>query len=230
MGYVFMSGHVSPVKRGFFCDDQSLKHPVSDETISVGNCVLLWAVIGIFLICSVEAIFFRVHAFPKWEAMVKRLKKERTCFGRVPMTLVQIYRILGYFAFGAVATLLTTELAKYQVGRLRPYFLSACKPVEEGKSDVLSDKLCKDENQFYIFVTNYTCTGDAHEVIEARKSFLSGHSSFSFYTAVFLILYLQAVRQQACNRMVSGFGLGPDYDCLQGMPHCQALPTVRPFR
>ena len=56
-----------------------------------------------------------VHAFPKWEAMVKRMKVERNWFGRIPMTVVQIYRIVGYFGFGAVATLLTTEVAKYQV-------------------------------------------------------------------------------------------------------------------
>merc|ERR1719312_1801469 len=102
--YVFMRGHVNPVIRGFFCDDQTIKHPDvgKNETISVGNCVALWAVIGIFFICAVEAIFYRVHAFPKWEAMVNRLKERRTWFGRVPMTVVQVYRIVGYFGFGAV--------------------------------------------------------------------------------------------------------------------------------
>lgn len=105
--------------------------------------------------------------------------------------IIQIYRIVGHFGFGAVATLLTTEIAKYQVGRLRPYFLTAC-------NIDLTDELCKDGN-FYKFVTEYTCNGtdpstgeETHDVMEARKSFLSGHSSFSFYTAAFLILYLQA--------------------------------------
>ena len=39
MGYIYiiMSGHVAPFKRGFFCDDESIKHPWTkhdDETVT----------------------------------------------------------------------------------------------------------------------------------------------------------------------------------------------------
>ena len=61
----------------------------------------------------------------------------------------------------------------------------------------LTDELCKDRD-FYIFVTKFTCKNsiggeidEPKDMMEARKSFLSGHSSFSFYAATFLILYLQ---------------------------------------
>ena len=42
-----------------------------------------------------------------------------------------------------------------------------------------------------VFVTNYTCDGEDKLIREARKSFVSGHASFSFYCATFLIIYLQ---------------------------------------
>lgn len=189
--YIFMKGNVAPFTRGFFCDDQNLKHPMLPEKISVGQCVAIWAAIGFLVIICTESIFYRVHVFPSWWLEMFERRYKRSWIGPLPLTIIQIYRIVGHFGFGAVATLLTTEIAKYQVGRLRPYFLTVC-------NMDLTDELCKD-GDFYKFVTEYTCNGtdpstgeETHDVMEARKSFLSGHSSFSFYTAAFLILYLQA--------------------------------------
>ena len=48
------------------------------------------------------------------------------------------FRILGYFLVGTLFCTLTTELAKYKIGRLRPYFLTVCKPE-------MSDAICKVE-------------------------------------------------------------------------------------
>lgn len=192
--YVFMHGHVAPVSRGFFCDDQNLKHPEVEEKISVGECVIIWGCIAVFIVTTTEFIFCQVHTFPGWDEMMKRLKKEMSYLGRIPVTILQIYRVVGYFVFGGVASLLTTETAKYQIGRLRPYFLTAAKKHCHLE---LTDELCKDK-EFYKFVTEFTCknsTGgvidEPKDMMEARKSFLSGHSSFSFYAATFLILYLQ---------------------------------------
>ena len=97
--------------------------------------------------------------------------------------------MLGYFFIGALGALLTTEMAKYKIGRLRPFFLTAC-------NIQLTDQLCKDEHGYNKFVTDYNCSNpDLAEVREARKSFLSGHSSFSFYSATFLIIYFQVCKQ-----------------------------------
>ena len=76
-------------------------------------------------------------------------------------------------------------MAKYKIGRHRPYFLTACKIN-------LTDTLCQDANGYQQFVEKFECPGDPYEVREASKSFMSGHSSFSFYCATFLILYLHA--------------------------------------
>jgi phosphatidate phosphatase len=48
------------------------------------------------------------------------------CLGKIPLVVVELYRMLGYFFIGALGALLTTEMAKYKIGRLRPFFLTVC--------------------------------------------------------------------------------------------------------
>ena len=174
--YVFTHGK-EPYDRGFFCDDQSIKHPYLEEEIPETIAFAIWGVIVFLLIPAIELLHVTIYSHLSPTPLGK--------WG--PWVFIELYRILGYFKLGALFTLLTTEMAKFKVGRLRPYFLTICEPD-------LSDVKCKDENGFYIFVTpdNYNCTGDAEEVREARKSFLSGHASLSFYTATFLVVYIQA--------------------------------------
>ena len=173
--YVFLQGDLQPYQRGFYCDDQAIKHPDLPEEISVGECVLIWALIVVLLVPAIE--FLHVTVFDHGE------QPSRVC--NMPWVLIELYRVMGYFTLGALCTLLTTEMAKYKIGRLRPYFLTVC--------DIdLTDNLCKDEFGYNKFVTEYTCRGDRHHVNEASKSFLSGHSSFSFYCATFLIVYIHA--------------------------------------
>ena len=52
--------------------------------------------------------------------------------------------------------------------------------------------ICNDTNGFMIYVEDYHCLSEVStkEVREAAKSFFSGHSSFSFYCATFLIVFL----------------------------------------
>ena len=37
------------------------------------------------------------------------------CFSKLPVIVIELYRILGYFFIGALGCLLTTELAKYKI-------------------------------------------------------------------------------------------------------------------
>eukprot|EP00091_Calanus_sinicus_P017461 TRINITY_DN37734_c0_g1_i1.p2 TRINITY_DN37734_c0_g1~~TRINITY_DN37734_c0_g1_i1.p2 ORF type:complete len:121 (-),score=29.46 TRINITY_DN37734_c0_g1_i1:343-705(-) len=94
---------------------------------------------------------------------------------------------------GAMSCFLFTDLSKFRIGRLGPHFLEICKPDYQN--------ICKDDNDFEKFVIGEDidiCGGLASNqttpkmLKEARLSFMSGHSSFSFYCATFLILYLQA--------------------------------------
>jgi len=94
------------------------------------------------------------------------------------------------YALGAVCTMLITEIGKRSIGRLRPHFIDVCKPDWE-KIDCFT-KIDDHYVANYIFMKPEICTGDAHLIREARVSFPSGHSSFTVYSMVFVIVYLEA--------------------------------------
>ena len=185
--YVFASDF-EPFHRGFFCDDQNLKHPYLPQTVPIAQCVIIWAAVSTFFIVVVEIL----RSWAEAQAGERRLKPLTN--SRTPWIAVELYRHFGYFTLGALTTLLFTELAKYNIGRLRPHFLTLCKPK-------LTKDLCEDEFGYSKFVTENEeeiCEGlisgevTKKQLHEARLSFLSGHSSFSFYCGMFLIVYLQA--------------------------------------
>lgn len=60
------------------------------------------------------------------------------------------------FVFGAVVEHLTTDIGKYSIGRLRPHFLSVCKP-DSTKYNCASG-----------YITADVCTGDESLIREAR--------------------------------------------------------------
>ena len=114
--YLFTGGKW-PKKRGFFCDDESLKHPIVEETISTGACFIIWAAISIVVVVSVEVLHFLVFHPNAQEANRENMFK-------VPFVVLELFRIVGFFVIGAVINLLIIEIAKFSIGRLRPHFLT----------------------------------------------------------------------------------------------------------
>ena len=89
--------------------------------------------------------------------------------------------------FGIIYIFVNCSLAQFYL-----YFISVC-------NIQLTDELCKDDFGYNKFVEPpHNCVprkGDPdplHTINEAKKSFMSGHSSFSFYCATFLVIYLHA--------------------------------------
>lgn len=186
--YVFTS-NFPPFHRGFFCDDQNLKHPLLPQTVPIVACVLVWALVSVTLIIFVETL--RTWAEKGCGRPDKPIPGSNT-----PWIAFELYRHFGYFTLGALTCLLFTEMSKYSIGRLRPHFLTVCQPK-------MTPELCDDQYGYKKFVTDdegVICMGlkqnggnyTMRQLHEARLSFLSGHSSFSFYCAMFVIVYLQA--------------------------------------
>lgn len=42
----------------------------------------------------------------------------------VPVFIQNLYKYIGFFVFGAACCQLTTDIAKYSIGRYRPHFIS----------------------------------------------------------------------------------------------------------
>ncbi|KAK6315605.1 hypothetical protein J4Q44_G00131290 [Coregonus suidteri] len=168
----------NPFKRGFFCNDDSIKYPLKEDTISYQ---LLG---GVMIPVTVLTMVFG-------ECLSVYLKhiKSKSSFSN--MYVASVYKAIGTFVFGAAMSQSLTDIAKYSIGRLRPHFLDVCKP---------DWKLINCTAGAYI--EDFTCTGDTHMVNEARLSFYSGHSSFSMYCMLFLALYIQARLQAEWARLL----------------------------
>ncbi|KAF7244395.1 Phospholipid phosphatase 3 [Varanus komodoensis] len=160
---------IAPYKRGFYCNDESIRYPLkSGETIN--DAVLCAAGILIAILAIIIGEFYRIHY----------LKETSRSFIQNPY-VAALYKQVGCFAFGCAISQSFTDIAKVSIGRLRPNFIAVCMP------DVTTI------NCSHGYIEEYQCLNpDQNKVQEARKSFFSGHASFSLYTMLYLVLYLQA--------------------------------------
>ncbi|XP_054612322.1 phospholipid phosphatase 1 isoform X2 [Dunckerocampus dactyliophorus] len=175
--FVILTAQHKPFRRGFFCNDDSIKYPLKEDTISYQ---LLG---GVMIPLTVLTMIFGECLC----VYLKRLKSKSSFGGYV----ARVYKAVGTFLFGAAMSQSLTDIAKYSIGRLRPHFLDVCKP---------DWKLISCSAGTY--VENFTCTGNPTMVNEGRLSFYSGHSSFSMYCMLFLALYLQARLQVDWARLL----------------------------
>ncbi|XP_066967218.1 phospholipid phosphatase 1 isoform X1 [Macrobrachium rosenbergii] len=162
----------SPFERGMFCDDESIRYPYSDyESVSDTALLLFGVAMPVGLISLLE------WSRTRRESVGKPVK---LCGRNLHSWFWAAYCSVGTFLFGCACSQLTTDIAKYTVGRLRPHFVDICKPD-------WSQINCSE-----IYVQHIPCTNtDEHRLKEARLSFPSGHASFSAYTMIYLVIYLQ---------------------------------------
>ncbi|XP_056271539.1 phospholipid phosphatase 3 isoform X2 [Pseudoliparis swirei] len=158
---------VWPYQRGLYCSDSSLRFPYKRSTVP--SSVLTAVGLTLPAVSIVIGECFRIH----------QLREGTKSFIGNPY-VAALYKQMGVFLFGCAASQSFTDIAKVAVGRMRPHFLDVCKPDFSAIDCSLG------------YITNYTCTGPESDVQEARKSFFSGHASFSMYTMLYLAFYLQS--------------------------------------
>ncbi|XP_046549696.1 phospholipid phosphatase 1-like [Haliotis rubra] len=119
-----------------------------------------------------------------------------------------LFAQLGVACFGGGICYLTTEVVKLVVGRLRPHFFDVCKP-DFSKINCSTG-----------YIVDYVCQGTNDAlIIDAKKSFPSGHSSFIAFAMTYIIMYVQLrLGRKNCRllRALLQFGaaLGGVYVCV----------------
>lgn len=173
------SNFVYPYKRGFYCDDDSIYYPFKHSTVTSFNLYVFGLAIPILAILIIEA--YRTYVFePRFAS--KPCVPKISLLGRACHPYAtRLYFYIGYFLFGAALCQSLSNVAKYSVGRLRPHFMSICKPSFNVSSCI-----------GHAYIEEPHCMGDYRKVREGRLSFPSGHSSFAFYTMMFAVFYIQA--------------------------------------
>lgn len=163
-----------PYKRGFYCDDETIRYPYLDSTVPSEVLYVVGLGLPIVTIIITEAVHY-INDKSKYPPY-KFLDYD------IPSFFVLCYKCIGIFGFAAASSQLITDVGKYTIGRLRPHFMAVCKP----------NINCTSEAK-WTYITDYVCTSGetAKRIRDARLSFPSGHSSFSAVTMVFVILYLQ---------------------------------------
>jgi len=164
--------NIQPINRGFFCFDYSLKYPhIEHETVPQYLCLIIWLFISTTIIVTTELSI------------------------RSPLETQLKYCLSGIFS-----CIISTDILKYSVGKLRPYFLTLCSPdyneicIDESAYYTIGNSEEQHFDEFfqkYVNDDNHICSSNitSGSLKEARLSFISGHTSFSFYFVVFLIIY-----------------------------------------
>lgn len=160
-------------QRGFFCDDESIRHPYLKSTIP---SIYLY-IVGMFMNCIVMVLIEFLNC-------PKSTKEIRINGRTIPNWLYNTYCVIGVFLFGMACSQLTTDIIKYTVGRLRPHFYTVCLPSID----------CTDVNN-HKYHEVFNCTNPLYNhnkriMKELRLSFPSGHSSFAMYTMTYFAIYL----------------------------------------
>ncbi|KAL8430970.1 hypothetical protein Efla_003961 [Eimeria flavescens] len=169
-------------ERGFFCGDPDIALPYKPQTVSSHLLIAISVVFPFCLIACMEALLLGLRL--TGETAAGNGKRGGRLGGwRIPEGLVEVYRHLGAFCFSILSCWVLTEVLKNAVGSLRPHFLSVCQP-DWGQL------ICR-RGEEQVYVSRYRCLGDEARVAEARRSFPSGHSSFTFCGMLFAALYLQ---------------------------------------
>ena len=179
---VLLEKNVIPGHRqGFFCNDNSIKFPYEkEETVSVKLFLGLNFGISTILYIFGEICLSR-QSHGDESQNEDGLKENKLKF----QWLTRIFKLIFSLSWCMAATMMITSVIKSTVGSLRPHFMEVCNP------DVDCSKYSND-----VYLLNYTCQANKNYesqeiIIEARRSFPSGHSSVSAAVMGFNILYIQ---------------------------------------
>ena len=174
---------------------------ISKEFYLISECLLRLALLSAFLLTETATPFTRIihkdemylYSNPHSESYFPTFILWQIVTFIPPIAIGCVYLRRNDLLDAGVALLAVTLLMplngfitnclKLAVGRPRPDFAHRCWPEGDIPGDIFDELPLKQDLK---------CSGDLDEVIQGRKSFPSGHSSFSFATFGFVFLYLSA--------------------------------------
>ncbi|XP_023650476.2 phospholipid phosphatase 3-like isoform X2 [Paramormyrops kingsleyae] len=165
--FMLHKSSVQPYQRGFYCDDGSIRFSYKKSTVSSSVLLAVGLILPITSIIIGEC--YRIHYLSQGS---------RSFIGNPYVSA--LYKQVGFFIFGCAVSQSFTDIAKVSVGRMRPHFLAVCDP----DFSLINCSVG--------YVVDYKCRGQESRVQEARKSFFSGHASFSMFAMLYLVFYLQS--------------------------------------
>ncbi|XP_067654954.1 phospholipid phosphatase 3-like isoform X2 [Haliotis asinina] len=169
-----------PFRQGFFCDDDTIKYPYKQSTISVTLLMVVSLAVPLVVMVLSDAHF--------------KVYKLRGTMTRHTV-LRGVFNVALVFLFGGALTFIVTDIGKYSIGRLRPHFISVCHPA-------LSTTCAEG------YIQNYTCEGsDKQAISEARLSFPSGHASISFFGMTYFAVFLYARLPKSSPSLLKPFAM-----------------------
>uniref|UniRef100_A0A0N5AM74 AcidPPc domain-containing protein n=1 Tax=Syphacia muris TaxID=451379 RepID=A0A0N5AM74_9BILA len=166
---VFMGQLAPPYERGFYCYEiEGINHPFQPNTVSSKHVIAVSLGLPFFVIFIAEALF---------SYSAEGIKGRRKYF------FFATSKYLGYMCLFTICVLLI-EAAKCIFSRLRPHYLSVCKP----------DWSYINCTSPTAYITSAHCTGtDEHRIKIGRQSFPSGHSGVAVFFLFYTFMYLKGL-------------------------------------
>ena len=162
-----------PVIRGFYCNDNSINKPFLKGTISSANGVTVTVLLGFLCFLIVE--YFQKRRTCSDFQLVESFKKRKTCSDfHLKKFVIDVFYLLMLYLYATGITMFITDIGKYTLGRLRPNYLSVCKPN-------WSKINCTNVHGFQqaIYGDDHCTTTNLKALKDARLSFPSGHASYT---------------------------------------------------
>jgi len=160
----------NPTVRGFFCDDLTISYPAQSDSVSWVSCLLVAGFVPLPIIILSELI---------WRTG-RGVETSVAGFGETLLAWI------GPFVAGFFFEHMFVDIAKYNVGRLRPNFIDNCRPYFTIDGSVYD---CQNTTKPSHFIADYQCVN--HDYQESLLSFPSGHTSLITYAMVFAVGYLE---------------------------------------
>ncbi|XP_012267377.2 phospholipid phosphatase 3-like isoform X2 [Athalia rosae] len=173
---------------GFYCNDPRLSFKFTGDTISMPILLGGSVVLPLIVMWTTEWTYHKSDSYGSLQP---------GCAGSRGK---QIWAWYGHYTIGIVAVTCFCDFAKILIGAPRPHFFDTCNPYELDN--------CTDT-----YIASYTCRNTEQPfwfIMDASKSFPSGHSALSVFTSVYLIWYIKNRLPQRTTSML----LKPWLQCL----------------